>query len=316
MNSTQRAKTIVKSDIQMKCLLLMLGIWLTGLAHAGEESSHITIVGIYEGMARYAETVAADPTADRSVLWRKYVMDEYWGRCAEGGEYMEFAPRLATPYADVQSLRKATSALQASSVQSAVRSALKKSGSLLPSAATTVCILAADSSWTYLRGMHGVGGFTAGAGKIWLTILPEGDWLDWVTYAAAHEYHHSVWTTRHGKQDPIENLADYLVFEGRADSFAHLVDPERQIPWTSTLTPQQEKAAWEIIQQHLNSTSPAVLQNLMFGGAEGVPRWAGYTIGFNIVQAFLRKQDTLDVNRWTAIEADELLKRSPYAPEK
>ena len=111
-------------------------------------------------------------------------------------------------------------------------------------------------------------------------------------------------------------MADYLVFEGRADSFAHLVYPQRQAPWTNALTPQQEKAAWKAIQPHLSSTSPSLLLNLMFGGGKGVPQWAGYTIGFNMVQAFLKKRADPNVDRWTAIEAGELLKQSGYASQK
>lgn len=302
--------------IQTTCLLLVLVVWSGGLVHAADESTKISIVTVYDGMAQYANAVAADPAADRRVLWQKHVIDLYWNRCAEGGEYIDFAPSLKKPYADIEFLRKAASVLQASSVQSLVRSALEKSGSVLPSAAITACVMAADSSWTYLRAMNGVGGFTAGAGKIWLTILPEGQWLDWVAYATAHEYHHSVWTARHGKQNPIENMTDYLVFEGRADSFAHFIYPQQHAPWTKALTKQQEKAAWEIVQRNLNSTSPDLLQNLMFGGTEGVSRWAGYTIGFNIVQDFLTTHPDLDVNRWAEIEASELFKQSSYSPER
>jgi len=162
--------------------------------------------------------------------------------------------------------------------------------------------------------MHGVGGFTAGAGKIWLTILPAGDWKDWITYAVAHEYHHSVWTSRHGRKDPIQNMADYLVFEGRADSFARLIEPQRRAPWTNALTPQQERVAWRTIERNLQSTSPSLLQGLMFGGAQGVRPWAGYTIGFHIVQAFLRGHPDLGVDQWTAIRAAELFKQASYVP--
>ncbi|HMN46272.1 MAG TPA: DUF2268 domain-containing putative Zn-dependent protease [Povalibacter sp.] len=296
-----------------RLLLLIITFSIGGLAHAAEESPKFAIVTIYDGMAKYAEAAAENPMADRRALWRELVINPYWSRCAEGGEYIDFAPPLARAYTDIESLLKATSALQASSVQSLVRSALEKSGSLLPGAATTACILAADSTWTYLRDMHGVGGFTAGAGKIWLTILPEGDWLDWVEYASAHEYHHSVWTALHGKQNPIEDMADYLVFEGRADSFAHLIYPQKIAPWTSALTQQQEQAAWEVLRRNLDSTSPEKMQSLMFGG-EGVAKWAGYAIGFKVVQAFLDKHPSLSVNQWTAMEAGELLKKSSYAP--
>jgi uncharacterized protein YjaZ len=295
----------------MKLLFVLFGALMAGPVFAGVQSPEVTVVAVYEGMASYAEALAANPTADRQALWKEKVINPYWQRCAEGGEYIEYAPPLVIPMADIESLRAAVAALRASSIESVVRSAVEKAGSSLPGPATTLCILAADSSWTHLHDMHGVGGFTAGAGKIWLTILPSGDWKDWITYTVAHEYHHSVWTGLHNQ---ISDMADYLVFEGRADSFARLIDPQRRAPWTSALTREQERVAWRIVERRLRSTDPQLMQGLMFGGAEGVRRWAGYTIGFRIVQAFLKGHPDLSVSQWTAIPADELLKQASYVP--
>ncbi len=114
---------------------------------------------------------------------------------------------------------------------------------------------------------------------------------------------------------PDRGLTDYLVFEGRADAFAHLVYPQQLAPWTRALTPQQEQAAWAVIQRNLNSASPDAMLALMFGGADNVPRWSGYTIGFNIVQAFLKTHSGAEVEQWTAIEAGELLNQSRYSPD-
>jgi len=57
------------------------------------------------------------------------------------------------------------------------------------------------------------------------------------------------------------------------------------------------------------------MQGLMFGGTEGVPHWAGYTIGFQIVQSFLKGHPELNVSQWTAIPANELLMQAFYVPE-
>jgi uncharacterized protein YjaZ len=298
----------------MKLWLVLLAALMAGPVYSGAQIPEVTVVPVYEGMASYTEAIAANPNADRRALWQEKVVDPYWKRCTEGGEYVDYAPPLKTPMADIASLRAAIAALRASSLESVVRSAMQKSGSVLPGPATTVCILAADSSWTYLQDLHGVGGFTAGAGKIWLTILPGGDWKDWISHAVAHEYHHSVWTARHHQTNPILNMTDYLVFEGRADSFANMIDPQRHSPWTNALTRQQERTAWRTIERRLQSTDAPLMQGLMFGGAEGVPHWAGYTIGFQIVQSFLKGHPDLNVSQWTAIPAAELLKQASYVP--
>ena len=279
---------------------------------AGSAQAQVRIVSVYEGMASYAEAMAADSTPDRDALWREKVIDPYWELCAEGSQYLDYGPSLTTPVADIEGLKAAAHALRASSVEATVRAAIEKASSILPGPATTVCILAADPEWTYLRDLHGVGGFTAGAGKIWLTILPEGDWTDWLTYGIAHEYHHSVWMAAPRE---LSDMADYLVFEGQADSFARLVDPQRQAPWTNALVAPQERAAWQLMERHIGATDAETMRALMFGGVDDVPRWAGYTIGFRMVQAFLGAHPELTVSQWTAIPTSEFIGRAFDDPE-
>ncbi len=49
------------------------------------------------------------------------------------------------------------------------------------------------------------------------------------------------------------------------------------------------------MQPHLASTDAQTMQALMFGGVDGVPRRAGYTIGFSLVQAYLEAHPGLSV---------------------
>lgn len=298
--------TSTRRSLALFCVLAALQ------AVASEPALNVTVVPVYEGMASYAEALAANPAGDRRALWHAKVIAPYWQAYAEGGEYVDYAPSITEPFADIQALRTAAAALRAAAIEPVVRAALQASAAALPGPPVTVCIMAGDSSWSYLRDMHGVGGFTAGAGKIWLTVLPMGDWRDWVAYCTAHEYHHSAWTALHGRNDPIEDMADYLVFEGRADSFARLIEPQRRPPWIEALTPRQEQAAWAITRRHLRATSPELLLGLMFGGAEGTPKWSGYTLGFRIVQGFLALQPDLNVREWTAVDAGDLLRRSAF----
>jgi uncharacterized protein YjaZ len=155
----------------------------------------------------------------------------------------------------------------------------------------------------------------AGAGKVWLQITPEGAWREWLAYDFAHEYHHSVWTTRHFDPTRPFNLIRYLVFEGRSDALARLAYPARRAPWTDALTPTQEAAVWKAMQPHLQTTSFPVMRSFIFGGNGHIPRWAGYTVGFRLVQAFLKRHPDWPVERWTALDAHELLTESGYAPK-
>jgi len=173
-----------------------------------------------------------------------------------------------------------------------------------------VCIYAVDPERTFVRDyMGGVMGMTVGSGKIWIQIYPESIWRDWIPYTVAHEYHHSVWTNRYLSQS--FDLVDYLMFEGRADSFAHMVYPDVVAPWTEALTAEQEAAQWQAMQPYLGTLSGMTQRKFMFGGTD-VPRWAGYTIGFHIVQDYLKKHPSVSVDKWTALDAHDLLAESGY----
>jgi hypothetical protein len=87
----------------MKLFLVLLFGLMAGPVRAGTQGPEVTVVPVYEGMASYAETVAANPNADRRALWQEKVVDPYWQRCAAGGEYIDDAPPLKTPFPDRRS---------------------------------------------------------------------------------------------------------------------------------------------------------------------------------------------------------------------
>ena len=274
----------------------------------------LTIVPAYEGAAAYATAARSDPNADQLTLYRHHVVGPYLNRCAGGGEYVDLARMfLSAPPTNLDAVAKAAQTLAEADLQSMVVAAFDKINKSLPGPATTVCIFVADPDNPLYGHVHGVGGLTAGAGKIWLQIQPEGDWSGWVPYVLAHEHHHSVWTRRHFDASKPLTLARYLVFEGRADSFAHVVYPDRHPPWTNALTPAQETEQWKAMQRHLDETSMPVMSSFMFGGGES-PRSTGYTVGFHIVQSFLRRHAAMSIDQWTAHDPRQLLKESSYAP--
>jgi uncharacterized protein YjaZ len=303
----------------MKCFYGLLAFaLLLGAAWAGEPpaSPTITIVPVYEGMASYVEAARTAPPSDLGALFQAHVVTPYWASCAAGGEYTALAQQaVASPITDLSGLAEAVAGLTRAELRQELQAAFETVSALLPGPHTTVCVLAADPQQTLVRdSLHGILGFAAGAGKIWLQITAEGEWREWLAYVFAHEYHHSVWTARHFAPARPFDLIRYLVFEGRADAFARLAYPDRRAPWTDALTPAQEAAVWKAMQPHLQTTSFPVMRSFIFGGNSHMPRWAGYTVGFRLVQAFLTRHPDWSVERWTALDGHELLKESGYAP--
>ena len=283
-------------------------------AETTASSQAFRVIPAYEGMAAYVEAARSAPNADLAALFQEHVVDPYWEACAEGGEYIRLAEAAtAIPIADLDQLAGAVRALRDANVELLVRDALEEAARLLSGPDTTVCLFAAAPDHTFVRDeMGGVTGMTVGSGKIWIQIFPEGKWTDWVPYTVAHEYHHSVWTNRN--PGTTLDLVDYLIFEGRADTFAHSLYPNVIAPWTVALTAEQEVEQWQAMEQNLGTTSLPIQRRFMFGSAE-VPRWTGYTIGFQIVQAYLEKHPAATVDEWTELDAHDLLEASDYNPQ-
>lgn len=278
-----------------------------------EKIQEFTIIPGYEGMASYVEAAKSDPDADLEELYREYVVDPYWEECAAGGEYRILAERaIANPIEDIDDLAKNVTTIAETEIEQIVVEALEKSADVLPGPHTTVCIYASDPQLSWGR-MRGVRGFTAGTGKIWIQLSPEKDWLEWIPYTVAHEYHHSVWTENHFKWYKKSNLLNYLIFEGRADSFAHYLYPDKLASWTTAISIDEEERQWEELRENLEKTEQEQKRDFMFGNRiRSIPTWTGYTIGFHIVQLYIENHPNVSIEEWTAMGADELFKESGY----
>lgn len=283
-----------------------------------QDFSDLTVVLGYEGQAEYIAAARANPDSDLELLYQKHAVEPYWQQCAAGGEYVALAEGAVNPIHDLVQLEQMIQVLQNSEIETQIEEAYARANQLLPSGSTTICVFAQDPVNTFIRDrMNGVGGLTAGAGKIWLQAYPEGNWEEWINYTLAHEFHHSVWTEQHYDENEPFHLIDYLVFEGRADAFARQLYPELTAPWTDALGAEEEIIQWETIQKILKATSYQTQRDYMFGNqGRDIPLWTGYTIGFHIVQEFIETHPEVSVEEWTAMEAMDILEQSGYGTEQ
>jgi uncharacterized protein YjaZ len=309
----------MSSLIRGVLLLIIISSTITSCEKltAADQEQQFTVVSVYEGMDIYVESARSDPEADLDDLFRKNVIDAYWKECAEGGEYKLLAEgALENPIVDLDGLEEEIESLRNSRIEEIVVEALKQSSALLEGPDTTVCIAALDPENSFVKEyMNGVAGRTFGSGKILIQANLQDDWEDRVSYAIAHEYHHSVWTFLYYERNEGNDLLNYLVFEGKADSFARLVYPNIETPWTDALTTEQEAQQWRKMEPQLSITDYGVKQRYIFGDGRSVPLWSGYTIGFHIVQSFLQQNPETTIDEWTGMDANEILTQSGYTGE-
>ncbi len=271
-------------------------------------SFHFTNDAVLQHLAQGKPPVEAQTAA--AAAW--------FEQCAAGGEFAQLAGNFAPSAAMTADERK----LQAAKFDNAkferiAREAWTKANAALPQDSMRVCVdlTARDDAFTRDR-MDGIMAVTAGKGRIILKIHPDADWASSLPYTLAHEMHHSYWAQQHFDADKAFTLAEYLVFEGRADYFAGSLFAHRA-PWTKALDAAGHAAAWEILSKKLDATDPATLMGAMFGSPQaGIPMWAGYSVGYKLVSDRMGRSPKLDYAAMTAAAAGEFMPEAKTTKNK
>ncbi len=134
---------------------------------------------------------------------------------------------------------------------------------------------------------YGIGGFTLGPSRVEITVDPGYPDLglilaERVPYTVAHELHHVV---RWRGIGPPRTLLETLVFEGLADHFAvELLGTPLQ-PWSQAF-PESETGFYLGLARPDFDSATFDYQGWFFGADPRLPHWAGYTLGFRIVDDY------------------------------
>jgi hypothetical protein len=163
----------------------------------------------------------------------------------------------------------------------------------------------------------GVGGFAnpaTGDVSVWIDEAPPGGLKAalerWIPAILAHELHHSS-RIRMGPGYG-NRLAEALVTEGLADHFVAEAFPDTPPqPWDHALSAEQETELWRKAQSVLEVPNGYNHGAWFLGGGE-LPRWAGYTLGYRIVQAYLG--DDLSASSAVGTDADAVIERYVSRP--
>ena len=132
--------------------------------------------------------------------------------------------------------------------------------------------------------MGGVSGYTPYKNTLLLYVSPRetGRWKEALTETICHEFMHTVMDNHYERK----NLLDDLVFEGVAESFvSFLFGVKAHVP--SQALPLKETIAWyHKLKKRFRNTK---LYYPVFLEGKEYPLWAGYAIGYQIIEAY-RKQ--------------------------
>ncbi len=278
-----------------------------------QSGCNFSIVSAYLNMAVYINA-AKENRNNLGKLYNKYVYSPIWRNFASKGEYSFLAESIKSPITDLETLSEEVEILSGSGVEAIVKEALVKISGNLHGPDTEIYLLAIDpkyKQYTPKNLMIGVMAHTFGSGKILLLIDPTiTGWEKILPKVIAHEYYHSVWTSRNFKTKNFSVL-EYLIFEGCADSYANLLYPDIKTPWTNLFGTEKEKSVWYEMKGFLKSRDAQVMGR-MVGGDKNIPLGSVYTIGFRIMPEFIKNNPGITMPEWTDKTAEDILAGSKY----
>lgn len=160
--------------------------------------------------------------------------------------------------------------------------------------------------------LGGIGGFTPNANTVFIPLNPRHPHFrdslkNELFFTLVHELHHTI---RWQKQVEGDTLLEALIFEGLADHFAMEVTG-RQKPtiYSDALTPEQKKIFLKKASDEWDK--PTYNNNKWFYGSDPneIPRWTGYTLGFDLVAAYIKVHPEAHSSKLATADAPLFIKK-------
>ena len=263
----------------------------------------------------FLKAVSAD-NSNRDKLYTEKIKEPLIKDHFSKSEYSDLVlESFSYPIADTSGLTKFISDLNANrtQIEEIISSAFADCNKHLKNDSVVFYIVPSTSDLKeVISKMGGVTGQTAGSKQVLLTIdFNLNSWKELLTYTVAHEFNHTYWTNTYKNLYFKFTLLRYMIFEGMADSFAHLMYPDVKAPWTSALSDNEKAALWNRIKPDLQSDDPTLLSSVMFGSKD-YPIWGGYTLGYDLIQKASKNRPDFFKTKWTISDDEKILELSGY----
>lgn len=251
---------------------------------------------------------------NQSLLLEEYVLEPIREKYLKDNQGKFLAEQhIESTLINTSNQREALEALENLKLEEIISEIVKNCSKYLELDEVTVLVIPISSEKTFgeITKKISIVGLAYGDGKILLMIDPfNKEYEKLLPNILAHEYHHSVWLKRE-KLNSEFTLLDYLIFEGRAESFANIVYPSIENSTYSKFNEVEARKFFSIILDDLDSTEGNLLRDIMFGSSK-YPSMAGYNLGYKIVQNYLKENTDIDIEDWTYMEPKHILQETDY----
>lgn len=157
--------------------------------------------------------------------------------------------------------------------------------------------------------LGGISAYTDWNGGLFFAVLPDTRVRDTLKSVITHEYHHHWRIHALAMTEKNQTLLDRLILEGLAEHFVKIRLGDSYLgPYKDALTEKQARVLWEsTFKLNLNKTGEKT-DSYMFGSTEeNIPFWAGYAIGYYLVQWYLEKNQGSTIGDMTALPSNNFL---------
>ncbi len=158
-----------------------------------------------------------------------------------------------------------------------------------------------------IKKMGGSFGFNTNKSTITIGLYPAKNWKHNFKGTLAHELAHASVKKFHTLNKTT--IGERLISEGIAENFRDAIVKGNSPPWTNSINKRQASLILKKLKPKMNSLD-ADLHNQVFHGTGKYPLWAGYTIGYYLVQDYLKKQETLDWKKIINTSPKKILKET------
>lgn len=173
------------------------------------------------------------------------------------------------------------------SIRSTILAAAQKSLKIVPLPSLNIFVFPTANQWI-IKKMGGVSGYTPWKRTIILFIHPSAKWRMSLTATLAHEYAHAASREHHA----WKTLLDSLIFEGIAEHFRNAVTHLPPSPWIRAVRKRDIPAYFKKVRPLLKCSDHAIYKKVFFGD-KAFPLWAGYAIGYRMIEQFLTCHPTI-----------------------
>lgn len=271
-------------------------------------SQQFKIYSYYNAFDEYVALAKEEPDSLEDAYFKTVSQPFQYNAFSDGGgvEYMD--TWIFDPPQDIIPLQSTIDAVagKTADFELTIEEALKESAKLLPGGDKTVHIFPTASVQAQ--------GLALNEEVMILWVYPTLT-SEELKQTVAHEYFHLIDMEKGTFESSMaaSTLLESTVMEGKAVSFASLVYPETDLSWISNEDGSVSEQVRTLFMQQKDSYDLQVWTDFLNGNsAKGIPPYATYMIGHEIMQSFLQNHPDVLINEWLKMTAEEILRGSDY----